>query len=277
MKKLHGKSVDILADNIAKIKQLFPEVFTEDKIDFERLQEVLGEYVDDKEERYRFEWNGNQKLSGYLKLGYRLPDIITYLQNETKLTRKTLAKILLKSKRIEDFKNNPQKFMDEVSDIIKRKMRHLIIDGIKYEKLGEEDIYVQELFENKELYGYLHKNMIATKKSIYDHVIYDSGNEESFAKKFEANDRVKVYTKLPSWFVIDTPLGGYNPDWAVFIEKDGAEKLFFVIETKGNIIEEQLSGGEYDKIRCGHKHFEAIGTKVQFRESDSFEKLMESI
>ena len=210
-------------------------------------------------------------------MGYVLPDIITYLQNETKLTRKTIAEILLKSKRIGDFKNNPQKFMDEARDIIKRKMRHLIVDGIKYEKLGEDDIYAQELFENKELYGYLHKNMIASEKSVYDYVVYDSGQEESFAKKFEANNRVKVYAKLPSWFIIDTPLGGYNPDWAVFIEKDGEEKLYFVIETKGNIIEEELRGREYDKIKCGHKHFEALGTKVQFKESDSFEDLMESI
>lgn len=210
-------------------------------------------------------------------MGYFLPDIITYLQNETKLTRRTIAEILLKSKRIGDFKNNPQKFMDETSSIIKRKMRHLIIDGIKYEKLGEDDIYAQELFENKELYGYLHKNMIASEKSVYDHIIYDSGLEESFAKKFEANKRVKVYAKLPSWFIIDTPLGGYNPDWAVFIEKDGEEKLYFVIETKGNIIEEELRGREYDKIKCGHKHFEAIGTKAQFEECDSFEKFIESI
>ena len=210
-------------------------------------------------------------------MGYVLPDIITYLQNETKLTRKTIAEILLKSKRLSDFKNNPQKFMDEAIDIIKRKMRHLIIDGIKYEKLGEEDIYAQELFENKELYGYLHKNMIASEKSVYDHIIYDSSLEESFAKKFEANKRVKVYAKLPSWFIIDTPLGGYNPDWAVFIEKDGEEKLYFVIETKGNINEDQLRGSELDKIICGHKHFEAIGTEVQFEERDSFEKFIESI
>ncbi len=211
------------------------------------------------------------------EMGYLLPDIITYLQNQTKLTRKSIAEILLRSKRIGDFKNNPQKFMDEVSDIIKRKMRHLIVDGIKYQKLGEDDIYAQELFENKELYGYLHKNMIASEKSVYDHVVYDSGKEESFAKKFEANNRVKVYAKLPSWFVIDTPLGGYNPDWAVFIEKDGEEKLYFVIETKGNTDEDQLRGSESDKITCGHKHFEAIGTRVQFKESDSFEELVESI
>jgi len=208
---------------------------------------------------------------------YVLPDIITYLQNETKLTRKTIVEILVQSKRLGDFKNNPQKFMDETSDIIKRKMRHLIVDGIKYEKLGDDDIYAQELFDNKELYGYLHKNMIESDKSVYDHVIYDSDNEEAFARKLEANRRIKVYTKLPGWFVIDTPLGGYNPDWAVFVEKDGEEKLYFVIETKGNIVEEELRGREYDKIRCGHKHFEAIATDAQFTECDSFENFIESI
>lgn len=211
------------------------------------------------------------------EMGYDLPDIITYLQNETNLTRKTLIKILTKSKRLDDFKNNPQKFMDEVSSIIQRKMKNFIIDGIKYKKLGNEEFYAQELFEEKELFGYLSKNMLESKKSVYDYVIHDSEVEEEFANKFERNERVKVYAKLPNWFKIETPLGNYNPDWAVLVETDGEEKLYFVIETKGNIIEEELRVKELSKIKCGEKHFEALGNDVKFERHDKFDEFIENI
>lgn len=206
-----------------------------------------------------------------------LPDIITFLQNETKLTRRTLVDILKKSKRLDDFKKNPQQFMDEVAKIIKRKMRLKIVDGIKYQKLGNDEYYAQELFESKELYGYLSKNMIHSDKSVYDYVVYDSNVEAEFAQKFENNEDVKMYVKLPDWFKVDTPLGGYNPDWAVLIEKDGTERLYFVVETKGNILAEELREREYRKIQCGHKHFEALGNDVVFTESDNFEKFKESV
>ncbi|MCP4762635.1 MAG: DEAD/DEAH box helicase family protein, partial [archaeon] len=162
---------------------------------------------------------------------YQLPDIISFLQNETNLTRKTLVTILIKCNRLNDFKNNPQKFIDEVSVIIKNQMRHFIVDGIKYEKIGDNHYDAQELFENEELTGYLNKNMLESQKSVYQHVIYDSDVEAEFAKSFEQSEDVKVYAKLPAWFKIDTPLGSYNPDWAVLIERDGKEKLYFVVET----------------------------------------------
>lgn len=206
-----------------------------------------------------------------------LPDIITFLQNETKLTRRTLVEILKQSKRLDDFKKNPQQFMDEVAKIIKRKMRLKIVDGIKYQKLGNDEYYAQELFETEELYGYLSRNIIHSDKSVYDYIIYDSNVEAEFAQKFEDNEDVKMYVKLPDWFKVDTPLGGYNPDWAVLIEKGGAERLYFVVETKGNILAEELREREYRKIQCGHKHFEALGNDVVFTETDSFEKFKESI
>ena len=206
-----------------------------------------------------------------------LPDIITFLQNETRLTRKTIVAILKQSKRLEDFKKNPQQFMDEVAKIIKRKMRLKIVDGIKYQKIGDDEYYAQELFESEELHGYLSKNMIHSDKSVYDYIIYDSSVEAEFAKKFENNEDIKMYVKLPDWFKVDTPLGGYNPDWAVLIEKDGTEKLYFVVETKGNILKEELREREYRKIQCGHKHFEALDNDVVFTEADSFEKFKENI
>lgn len=208
---------------------------------------------------------------------FNLPDIITYLQNKTQLTRRTIVKILKQSDKLQDFKNNPQKFMDEVSEIIQRKMKYLIVDGIKYEKLGDEEYYAQELFEHEELQGYLSKNMLKSDKSVYDYVVYDSEVESSFAQAMEKNARVKVYAKLPDWFTIDTPLGTYNPDWAVFIEKNNEEKLYFVFETKGSIISEDLRAKEEAKIKCGEKHFKALNTEAEFIKTDKFDRIIERI
>ena len=208
---------------------------------------------------------------------FLLPDIITFLQNETNLTRRTLVTILKNSERLEDFKKNPQQFMDEVANIIKRKMRLKIVDGIKYQKIGDEQYYAQELFETEELSGYLSKNMIESSKSVYDYIIYDSDVEAGFAKRFEKNEWVKMYIKLPDWFKIETPLGSYNPDWSVLIEKDNTEKLYFVVETKGNILAEELRDREYKKIQCGHKHFEALGNESIFKEVDDFDNFIENV
>src|SRR5690606_10784366 len=108
-----------------------------------------------------------------------LPDIIAYLQNETNLTRKTIVEILLRSKTLHLFKKNPQRYMEQVAQIITAKMRHMIVDGIKYTKIGDEEYYAQELFETEELSGYLYKNMIESRKSVYEYVVYDSANEEN--------------------------------------------------------------------------------------------------
>lgn len=167
--------------------------------------------------------------------------------------------------------------MDTVSEIIKRKMRYLIVDGIKYEKLGDEEYYAQELFEEEELYGYLSKNMLESNKGVYNYVVYDSDVESKFAQAMEHNSRVKLYAKLPGWFTIDTPLGKYNPDWAVFIEKNNEEKLYFVFETKGSIISEDLRAKEEAKIKCGEKHFEALNTSIGFIKTDTFDRVIEEL
>ncbi|MBU1059062.1 MAG: DEAD/DEAH box helicase family protein [Proteobacteria bacterium] len=208
---------------------------------------------------------------------FKLPDILSFLQNETNLTRKTLAEILVKCDKLQSFKNNPQKFIDEVGITIKNQMRHAIVDGIKYQKIGASHFYAQELFENEELTGYLHKNMLEAKKSVFNYVVYDSDIEAGFAKSFEASEDVKVYAKLPGWFKIDTPLGGYNPDWAVLINCDGAERLYFVVESKGSTMFDMLRPAEQAKIKCGTKHFAALGTDVEFTVADSFETLMDKI
>ncbi|WP_428357366.1 type III restriction-modification system endonuclease [Methyloprofundus sp.] len=208
---------------------------------------------------------------------FGLPDIISYLQNETNLTRRTLVAILTQCGRLQDFKNNPQKFVDEVSAIIKKQMRYFIVNGIKYEKLGDEHYYAQELFQDEELNGYLNKNMLEANKSVYKHVIYDSDVEQKFAQSFEKSQNVKVYAKLPIWFKIDTPLGSYNPDWAVLVDHNDEERLYFVVETKGSILDELLRPKEQAKIDCGKAHFKALGGDVNFTVADSFDTFMDKV
>jgi type III restriction enzyme len=187
-----------------------------------------------------------------------LPDVLTDLQDKTQLTRRSLARILTGSQRLDDFKRNPQQFIEIATESINRTKRLALVDGIRYQRIGDEVYYAQELFEQEELTGYL-KNMLAAKKSVYEQVVYDSsGVERTFAEELEKNEAVKVYAKLPGWFKVPTPLGTYNPDWAVLVEKDGAERLYFVVETKSSLFTDDLRDKESAKVECGRAHFNAL-------------------
>lgn len=197
-----------------------------------------------------------------------IPDPIAYLQNRTNLKRSTLAAILVGSGKVGDFVDNPQQFLEQAQEHISSVMRQMLVDGIKYEQIGEEAYYTQTMFEEQELIEAFEDNMIATEKSIYDHVVYDSLVEKSFAEHFELNEAVKLFVKLPDWFKVPTPLGSYNPDWALVVEEEDEKKLYLVVESKGNIMAESLRSTELSKIKCGEKHFEALNTGVVFRKSD---------
>lgn len=204
-----------------------------------------------------------------------LPNILEFLQNGTSLTRKTIIRILIESETLNQFKKNPTEYMTESLKIIKRVMSSLIIDGVKYSEL--DDYYNQQLFENEELWGYLNKNIIESHRSVYDHIVYDSEVEKKFAERLEDDDEVELYTKLPGWFKIATPIGGYNPDWAILFNKDGERKMYFVVETKGTKDVTQLRPSEQAKIKCGKKHFEALGSDVELEVTNSYEDLKSSI
>ena len=135
------------------------------------------------------------------------------------------------------------------------------VDGIKYQRIGDEDYYAQQLFETEELVGYL-KSMIDANKSVHEQVIYQSDTERTFAEELEMNEAIKVYAKLPGWFRIDTPIGPYNPDWALLVEKDGAERLYFVVETKSGLFTDDLRDKEEAKIKCGRAHFKALAVRA---------------
>lgn len=187
-----------------------------------------------------------------------LPDLLTDLQDKTKLTRRSLHRILTESDRLEDFTRNPQQFIELAAESINRTKRMALVDGIRYQRLGDEHYYAQELFEKEELTGYL-KSMIDASKSVHEQVIYQSDTEATFAQDLEKNEAIKVYAKLPGWFQVPTPLGPYNPDWAVLVQTEDGERLYFIVETKSSLFAEDLRDRESAKIRCGEVHFNSIG------------------
>ena len=204
-----------------------------------------------------------------------LPDVLTELQERTQLTRRSIQKILCGSGRLDDFKRNPQKFIEIAEQVIKHCKRQALVDGIKYQRLGDQHFYSQELFEEKELTSYL-KNTLSAKKSVHEQVIYEYGIEKQFAKDLEKDTDVKVYAKLPGWFTVPTPLGGYNPDWAVLIDSGEGERLYFVVETKGSSFLHDLRSKERAKIMCGKAHFNALsldGSPIRYEVTEDFNKL----
>ena len=192
-----------------------------------------------------------------------IPDIFAYIENKTQLTRTTILEILKKSERIGDISKNPQDFLDKVCDVISREMQELMIDGIRYQKVGLTE-YEMKLFDSKELEIYMNDNSFQvtnTGKTIYENIVpLDSETENQFAKECETSEQVKYYFKLPNWFKIKTPIGNYNPDWALVFENDA--KIYFVVETKntGNDVVDlsKLSKSELLKIKCGKAHFKIM-------------------
>lgn len=168
--------------------------------------------------------------------------------------------ILVKSERLDDLAVNPQFFMDQVVDKIKRVLQELMIEGIEYYKIGDS-AYEMRLFEEQELEIYLNDftfKVSDSDKTIYDeYVPLDSSVENTFARDCETSDQVKFYFKLPDWFKIPTPIGSYNPDWAVVFEDN--KRVYFVAETKDtgtSVVDlDKLHPSERLKIHCGEEHF----------------------
>ncbi len=201
-----------------------------------------------------------ESIESYGGYAWKIPDVLGYIQSKTELTRSTILDILVKSGRIEDILVNPQLFLDSSVQAIKRTLYSVMIDGIKYQKIGGS-AYEMALFEAQELEIYLNTfsyKVTDTSKTIYeDFVPLDSGVESRFAKDCESSEQIKFYFKLPNWFKIPTPIGNYNPDWAIVFEDD--KKIYFVAETKdtGTPIVDliKLSAEEQMKIKCGKAHF----------------------
>jgi len=200
------------------------------------------------------------KVETYGGYSWKIPDVLGYIQSKTELTRSTIEGILSKSDRIKDILVNPQLFLDLSTQAINRTLYDLMIDGIKYQKIGSSE-YEMALFEAQELEVYLNDfsfKVTDPSKTIYEEFVpLDSGVESKFAQDCENSNQIKFYFKLPNWFKIPTPIGNYNPDWALVFEDD--KKIYFVAETKDTgtlqVDLSKLREEEKMKIKCGEAHF----------------------
>lgn len=187
-------------------------------------------------------------------------DLIGKLVMATGLTRKTIVEILkgIKPATFHLFKFNPEEFIIKASLIINDCKALAVIQCIKYEKLNDK--FSTDIFTENMLRGKLGINAIESTKSLYDLVVLDSmGTEKNFAESLEYEDDVVVYTKLPNGFYINTPMGKYNPDWAVAFREGSVKHVYFVAESKGNDLQgSQFRGSEESKIECARRHFKAI-------------------
>lgn len=187
-----------------------------------------------------------------------IPDMLGYIQSKTELTRSTILQILKQSGRLSELLINPQLFMDNAAGIIRKVLHEQMVEGIKYTRIGDTVYQMQEVFKD-EVETYFIKDqtfrITDSGKTIFENLIpLDSRVENQFAKDCETSEQIEFYFKLPSNFKIPTPIGNYNPDWAVVFK--GETKVYFVAETKGK--DQELLASESMKIKCGKAHFDEL-------------------
>jgi type III restriction enzyme len=187
----------------------------------------------------------------------RVPDILSYVQSKVELTRSTIFEILKTSGRLKDFRVNPQKFMDAVVKEIRDVLHRLIVEGIQYEKLDALSYEMSRFREDEHKLEFAADRIVPTTKSVHNYILYDSGVEKAFAEDLETMKNIKFFIKLPGWFKIPTPVGDYNPDWAILMQN--GDIVYMIRETKSTKDKLKLRLPETDKIACGYKHFETIG------------------
>lgn len=198
-----------------------------------------------------------------LKGSYDLPDIISELQQVTSLTRKTLVDILVSSGKLGEFIANPNDFMAMARRCVRSELAKLLVEGIQYEKVAGSIYELRELqadgAEEKERFLdqlYCVQNQ---QKTDFDYVVYDSDVERQFAERLDANQDIKLFMKLPARFKVPTPVGDYNPDWAIIKQVDGEDRIYMIRETKSTLDEDKLRPSELAKIKAAKQHFASIG------------------
>lgn len=205
-------------------------------------------------------------------------DLVGKLVEETKLTRKDVIAILrgLQKSVFDQFKDNPEEFIIKAAALINDEKATAIIQHITYDVL--DDRYGTEVFTDPTIRGKLGVNAMKAKKHLYDHVVFDSTNERNFAAELDTNTDVAVYVKLPDGFYISTPVGHYNPDWAIAFYEGKVKHIYFVAETKGSMSSMQLRLIEESKIHCAREHFKAISSdSVVYDVVDSYQSLLNKV
>ena len=205
-------------------------------------------------------------------------DLIGKLVDETGLTRKAVIHILqgIQPETFNQFKNNPEEFIIKAAALINDEKATAIIEHITYDVM--DDKYGTDVFTDPTIKGRLGVNAMKAKKHLYDHIVYDSSNEQAFATELDTNTNVAVYVKLPDGFYISTPVGHYNPDWAIAFYEGTVKHIYFVAETKGSMNSMQLRLIEESKIHCAREHFKAISNgEVIYDVVDSYQALLDKV
>ena len=264
---------DLLIDDV--VKELDKAIIRPPRITVTKAQIE----VDDSQVFTALQMSGAKtiiNLAGRYPLPNLVDTMIHLLENTTppiRLTRKTLLEIFKRTQNQQAALDNPHDFATVAVRIIKGKLTDQLIDGIKYEKIGE--CYEMCQFEtNIESWE---DHLIKAENSVYDHVICDSDIERKFVEDIEKIVPVKLYVKLPTFFKVPTPIGNYNPDWAIVVEdpESRTPKLYLVRETKSSTDPNDWRPDEKKKIDCGRKHFnDALG--VNYDVIKSAEELLES-
>lgn len=203
-------------------------------------------------------------------------DLVGKLVDETGLTRKAVISILkgIRSSVFDQFKDNPEEFIAKTARLINEEKATAIVQHITYDVLEEH--YETDVFTDPTIKGKLGVNAMKARKHLYDHLIYDSKNEKEFAELLDTDASVAVYVKLPDGFYISTPVGHYNPDWAIAFYEGTVKHIYFVAETKGSMSSMQLRLIEESKIHCAREHFKAISNgEVIYDVVDSYKSLLE--
>ena len=220
----------------------------------------------------------NVKVNEAVASGVRY-DLVGELVQRTGLKRSTIAAILtgIKPETFGMYRKNPEEFIIRASNIINEQKAIAVIEHITYHKMNQE--YDVSIFSEQELRGRIGIDAIQSEKSLYDLVIVDSqGVEKHFAEQLEQQDAVEVYTKLPRGFYINTPVGKYNPDWAIVFREGEVKHIYFVAETKGSEDITQLRAVEHAKIECASRHFASISdSKLKFGVVKNYETLYNKV
>ena len=214
-----------------------------------------------KEEGLNFTVAENDRQQEYLTDSQIMTkyDLLGEIADQTGLTRKLVAEILSKIYvyQFDKFKQNPEEFILKISKLINEQKASQIIKHIQYNVLNEE--YDMDLFyDNPETANRSDDHLLEYKKGIYNFVKVDSNTEKTFKESLEQYEDVRVYVKLPGKFSIATPLGNYNPDWAIAFREGSVKHIYFVAETKGSMSSLQLKQAEQAKIACARAHFKAL-------------------
>lgn len=205
-------------------------------------------------------------------------DLVGKLVDETGLTRKAVIQILqgIHPNTFNQFKINPEEFIIKAASLINDEKATAIIQHITYDVM--DDKYGTDIFTDSTIKGRLGVNTMKTNKHLYDHVLYDSSNEQTFASELDISENVAVYVKLPNGFYISTPVGRYNPDWAIAFYEGTVKHIYFVAETKGTMNSMQLRMIEESKIHCAKEHFKAISNgNVVYDVVDSYKTLLDKV